>query len=396
MYTQHILGKRITKTSPNKVYTKYQKENRIVKLIKWGGSRELTILRNKKGQIIKRLGTKEKILLARGLKNNNINFPENKLVIEINATVKTYKAAVPLLRDINLSGLFRVQNGKNFKCKIIKGNLASVNCNKDGYRYFSKNNSITEEKEIIPLDIIDLYEIIHNVSYYKALAELCKLFKIKVEEGEWIMNQKIKYVDNLAEIENAKEEMRLRYPSLYKYIKKHLYLLTKMNLVAIKSLCTSKESVSNSSIFFVSSRFLEEDFAEQDITKSHSLLSILINMFCCLGLIEKIPFSKIPQSFKNKATTQKEEKRSLVSFYTIPEYTTAILTEAEKRVIKLNKAKISATMINVKNTEKVLGKRIYKKVFEDEAIRLKSLESQKKVIGGEMFDYNSYSEKFDL
>lgn len=322
----------------------------------------------------KALNKKEKVLLAKALKKNNElfrNITTNSTTIitktQQNITVKTYKDAVEHLITLDLTKVLNlnVVLGENFKCKIVNGNIASVNRDANGhYKYFLRSR---DGKNKIVLDIVDLFEIIYNVNYYKAVNIACKLTKIDVEENTWANMQKIRYVDNIAEIENANDEMAVRYPALFKYIEKHLYLLEKMNNIGIANIATQKEALDGESIFFVSTNFIEKDLENTANAKDQSTINRVLNMFCALGLVEKVPTKKVPKHMISRAMqkTENEKYNFTVTFYKIPEMTTEVLLEAEKRVVKLKKAKVSALQINTNNLEKILGKRVFKAVYQD-------------------------------
>lgn len=335
----------------------------------------------------KALIRKEKVLLAKALKGKNV-FMKAIIIksttiiqkIQKNITVKTYADAVSHLLLIDLITVLNlnVENGQNFKCGIIKDNIASINVDINGhYKYFTKSR---DGQQYLMFNIIDLFEIIYNVNYYKALNLICVLAKINVEEGGWVNMQKIRYADNIIEIESASEEMAIRYPALYKYIEKHLYLLEKMNCIALKNIATQKESVEDESIFFTSARFIEEELKDTELSKDKSTINRVLNMFCCLGIIEKIPTNKVPKHMmaRAKERVSKADYNFTVTFYKIPAMTNEVMLEAEKRVMKLNKAKVSALAINTNNLQDILGKRVFKAVFGD-TVELTKIIKERKV-----------------
>lgn len=326
--------------------------------------------KKKKRTKIIRIGNKEKVLLAKALRENNqyknlfeSNYNNIICKVEQNITVNTYKDAVSVLDKINISDFFGLnkENGKNFQCSIIKDNIASINCNKrtGKYKYFTKNrnNGITYF-----LNIINLYELVFNVNYYKAITDLCKITKINIKEGQWRMSQLEIFTNNIIAIENASEEMKYRHPSLYKYIKNYLPLLEKFNCLAIANVRTLKETVNNDLVFFASVRYLQEYFNNE---KDASTINRTINMFAALGLVKKVHISKLPKELKQNALKNKQKDKHAVTFYQIPELTTDLLIEAEKRVMKLNKNKITAANISTFNIKEVLGVRIFNSVFSD-------------------------------
>jgi hypothetical protein len=124
-----------------------------------------------------------------------------------------------------------------------------------------------------------LFQVIYNVNYYSSIDIICKLANIKVAESTWVEEQKAKYLYNIAKIENAKEELGLGYPTLFNYIKKHLYLLKEMNNIGITNILSTKEAIENESTFFVSTKFLEQELNSTENVKNQSTISRILNMF---------------------------------------------------------------------------------------------------------------------
>ena len=312
--------------------------------------------------------------MAAALKESNVlleNIEANSAAITekiaLNIAVQKFDNAVEHLVRLNIIDALNlpITLRENFNCKIIKGNTASVNADKNGiYRYFTRS---ADNKNKIYCDIITLFQIIYNTNYYTAIDKLCKLANIEVAESNWADAQKIKYADNIAIIKNAEEKMADFYPVLYKYIKKHLYLLEQINRVGITNIATQKEAIRNESVFFVSTKFLEQQLKNTENAKNQSTLNRAINMFCSLGFIEKVSEKDVPRHLikiaKEKAT--KEDSHFLVSFYKIPSMDTALLIEAEKRVVKLKKAKVSALQINTNNLAEILGKEVFEAVYRN-------------------------------
>ncbi|WP_027416265.1 hypothetical protein [Aneurinibacillus terranovensis] len=330
---------------------------------------------------------KEKVLWAKALKNENqfVDYHKenyttiiNKIALDIN--VESYEYAIKWFRKINLLNFLGIEVGigKNFKCPILKSNIASVNFDEHGnWRYFTRNKENTDG---YVFDIIDIMQIIYNIHYYKALNKLCEMAKINVKEGEWMNKQKIKYADNIIEIQNVDEEMAMRYPGLFKFIKKHLYLLQEMNAIGLANISTEREAVDNESIFFASSRHIAEKFEEQGIKKDHSTVSRLLNMFTALGLIQKVHQKQVPTHLMEKAKEQiaNEEYHFTVTFYRIPEMSSEVLTAAEQRAMKLKKAGIKATGIRIDNIEKALGSVVLQDVFGDTKGIIKAIKENKR------------------
>jgi hypothetical protein len=331
--------------------------------------------------------------LSENLKNTDLcalisidnNFDEISEKIKLDITVATYDAAVEHLMQINILDALNLNRkfGQNFDCVIIPGFTASIGCQEGIYRYFTRNPQ-KEVHEQYFFSIIDLFRIIYNINYYKTVMTLCKLAKINVMEEAFVLHQKIKYADNLGIIGEADDEMRARYPVLYKYIHKQFILLKEMQIQGITHLQNEKLSVNNEAIFFASSQYISDLFKEADIKKGKSNVNNVLNMFCALGLLKKVPLNAVPQEYRDKAVSrakskavdnaqntgkhiEKSDKFFAVTFYQVPTYTTQVLIEAEKRAKALMSAGITATNVTTKNLEQALGVDIFRDVFFDTA-----------------------------
>ena len=348
----------------------------------------------------------ERIIIAKALRD------WNKLInrspsVTLNAQTKTYIQAVELFKKVNIVEFFglSVGLGENMKCAIVKSNIASVNRDEHGeYRYFSNS---ADRKSGYCLSLLDMYQVVYNCGYYKSIYELCKKLEIKVKEGDWAMEQKIRYADNIATIEQADDEMRYRHPSLYKFICKHLYVLEKMNALGLRNLASKKESVNGSAVFFASSRFVSEELEKAGDKTSASTVAKILNAFAALGLLKKVAKKDIPGHMRHKAIQSTVAGMFEVNFYTVPEMGAAVLAEADRRADKLKRAGITMTTVSadkevveglfgieeVAKLEKVLGKRVYASVFADTQQKTdfnKSMRTpKKKAAGAEQFDdYN--------
>lgn len=256
-----------------------------------------------------------------------------------------------------------MRRGKNFDCPIIAGNIASVNYDRDGnWKYFSRNKENTEG---YAFDIIDLMQILYGLTYYEAFDKLCNMLLITVQEAEWRHSQKRKYANNIAVIQRADSTLATSYTDLHRFIKRHLYLLDEMNRIGLANIVTEDESVEGESVFFSSTRHIAERLAARGISKDHTMVDRLLNMFASLGLIKKVHAEQLPDHLESRATEQitNEKYHYHVNFYVIPPMTSEVLIEANRRAILLKKAGIKATGINVDNVGKILGYEVLKAVY---------------------------------
>lgn len=376
--------------------TKYAKE--IEKIEK----RKEQLRNEKKLTYKKEMGKKEKVLLAKALQDGNNPFVayqnNNSIIYKMAYDIQVfhYQDAINLLMHINLSTFLGldVRRGENFPCGIIQGNVASINYDNDGkWRYFTRNK---EETEGYVWGIIDLTEIMYNLNYYQALDKLCDMAVIHVEEAKWLKSQKKRYVENVKKIENSEKEIGKEYPKLYNYIKKHLYVLEELNKHGLSTITTEENSVSGMDIFFASTRHIEERLAEKGIKKSYTNINKLINMFVAIGLVTKIHLNQVPermqeetkrfQKIKSSQVVKdyKQERKNChpISFYQIPAMSAEILSEADRRVIRLKEEGIKATGVNISSMKlkKALGDTIYNKLFpKEKVIIVKGIEKAKTV-----------------
>lgn len=360
-------------------------------------------LRNEKKLTYKKeMDKKEKVLLAKAFQGGNNPFVayhnNNSIIYKVayDIQVSHYHDAINLLMHMNLATFLGidVRRGENFTCGIIQGNVASINYDNNGkWRYFTRNK---EETEGYVLGIIDLTEIMYNLNYYQALDKLCDMAVIHVEEAKWLKFQKERYAVNIRAIQNAEKEIGKEYPKLYKYIKKHLYVLEELNKHGISAITTEEKSVNDADIFFASTRHIKERLAERGIKKSYTNTNKLINMFVAIGLLTKIHLNQVPERLKEETKKFQKIKSSQVvkdyehekknchpiSFYQIPAMTSEILSEAQRRVIRLKEKGIKATGVNISSIElkEALGDILYNKLFPKEKVMIvKGIEKAKTI-----------------
>ena len=283
-------------------------------------------------------------------------------------TVKDYLFALKLLKRVNLLRFLgiKVGCGQNFPCPIIAGNLASANFDDEGnWEYFSRNK---EKTEGYVFGIVDLMQLLYNLNFYEALDKLCEMLLITVEEAQWRRNQRAKYIENIECIRQANSTLATNYPDLYKYIKRHLYLLDEMNRLGIDNLTTEQDAIERESVFFASTRYIKEKLKERGIDKDRAIVTKLLNMFASLGMIQKVLDDQIPDHLKDgarKAIAQKEN-RYTVTFYRIPGMTPELFMEANRRATLLKQAGIKATGITSDNLGDVLGFEVLNSVYGDD------------------------------
>jgi hypothetical protein len=336
------------------------------------------------------------------LKSSNVS---NILIDQINdyfkveanrrRVVKTISEGISLIEKINLGQMlnFQVQPRKNFNCIFVDNNIASIACDDKGiWRYFSRNQ---EETVRHSLGVIDIVELIFNESYFSSVEILCELSNIEVFEFKWKKNRQEMYRRNLSIIAQPNITILGEYPILYKFVKRHLYLLREIYLHGNLVLSTESISLNNMDVFFVSSRYLEKKLESKGLKRTHTSLNRLINLYVVLGLLIKVDINNLPDKLKKDAITFKIKKgREIakdasapkknchpISFYQVPTITKDLLIEAEKRVISLKVQGIKATGVSVSSKDLItaIGESEYKRLFQNRISFIKVIEEAKTV-----------------
>ena len=323
---------------------------------------------------------------------HNTNPVGKKLAFDIK--VMDYKDAIKVLMSVNLFTFLgiNVKRGQNFLCPIMANNLASINYDKEGnWRYFTRDGKSTEG---YVLGIIDIVEIVYNLNYFQAVSKLCDMLLINVENDKWFKNQLARYSENKKFICKSELEMSQIYPVLFKYIRRHLYLLEELNTYGANSVTSEEKSVNGADIFFLSSRYLEKRLEVQGIKKSYTNINKLLNMFTVLGLVIKVPLNQVPDRYQKETNKFLMIKSSEVvkdyqlskkhchpiSFYQIPLMTPELLFEAQRRVFRLKAAGIKATgvIISNKDLKKTIGDNLHDSLFKEKIAFVKGIEKAKK------------------
>lgn len=293
--------------------------------------------------------------------------------------------------DIRSMLNLQVQPRKNFNCIFIEKNIASIACDDNGiWRYFTRNQEETVRHSV---GVIDIVELIFDVNYFNSVEILCELSNIEVLEIRWKKSRQVSYKKNLSIITQPRGTMFEEFPILYKFVKRHLYLLHEIYLHGSSVLSNESASINNIDVFFVSSRYLEKRLASKGVEKSHTTLNKLINLYVVLGLLVKVDITNVPDKLKKDATMFKLKKsREIakddsvskknchpISFYQVPEITKDILIDAETRVISLKMNGIKATGVTISGDDLInaIGENEYKRLFQNRISFIKAIEDAK-------------------
>lgn len=244
---------------------------------------------------------------------------------------------VSTLDEIDIRLLLKENLNEYFKCKFINGNFAWISKNENNkYRYFSKGY-ITYS-----LDIYDILTVLFNCKFSKLLSILNELYpknKIKTFQMEQVktttLNQKI-IIDLIEKNNNVKE-----------------VLSDKIDIyMALNDFCSDnlliEKFYKNSSIFFISTRYLKEKY---NLKYSISTINQVVNLYSLLGIINKVPESDIDCDIYNAYKKRKtKDKKVAISFYSMP----SLVNYKDKLIINcdiLNKQNIK--YYNIRKDNKI-------------------------------------------
>lgn len=92
-----------------------------------------------------------------------------------------------------------------------------------------------------------------------------------------------------------------------------------------------------------------------------------VDRYCLLGLLRKLPDADIPAEMLEQARKRQKDKLYRIQFYAVPEYTPAVISEAEKRAQKLMATGCSLTGISYELIDAVFGKQLAEAVYPQKA-----------------------------
>ncbi|MFL0163963.1 hypothetical protein [Candidatus Clostridium helianthi] len=227
-----------------------------------------------------------------------------------------------------------------------------------------------EEFEI-SLNFIDIYGAMFKKNYYEAMEELAKMLGIEInnKDTKYRREQKVKFANNILYLSNVGDT----YPNVSQLISRNLFVLKEMNLKALESTLTSKESYDKQAVFFCSTRHMEarlKDIAEQIIeeeqkikTLSYNYIARLFVLYRVLGLLVVVNPENVPQRMTNLMPQKAHEDFYDTYFYIIPEYDSIIFAKAERIAKKIIKGGITLENISRIEIEKVMGIEFSQKIY---------------------------------
>ncbi|MZK49028.1 hypothetical protein [Clostridium beijerinckii] len=227
-----------------------------------------------------------------------------------------------------------------------------------------------EEFEI-SLNLIDIYRAMFKKNYYEAMEELATMLGIDInnKDTKYRREQKVKFANNILLLSNIAD----MYSNVSQLIDRNIFVLKEMNLKAIESTLTSKESYNKQAVFFCSTRHMEarlKEVAEQIIeeeqkikTLSYNYIARLFILYRVLGLLVVVNPENVPQRMINLMPQKADKDYYDTYFYIIPEYDSITFAKAERIAKKLIKGGITLENISRIEIEKVMGKEFSQKIY---------------------------------
>ncbi|MCH6265094.1 hypothetical protein [Neobacillus citreus] len=307
-----------------------------------------------------------------------------KINFNLPRSVKTHEDFTRYVLRQNLfaeifTELQQYEGKRSFPCFLFAENWASISKDNNGiFHYFTNRPNGSS----VSLNVFDLFEIIcskEGESFAVHRRILIQILGCSYSEHKWEMKQMNKVQINNDNIQNAKIDWHNQYHSLLKLTQSYLDILLKIITHSEKHVISKRYSYKNESLFYVSSRYLGDA-----LNRDPSNVRRAVNMFACLGLIEKVPptIEGFPLEFLKSAMKIRGniDNYKLVTFFIIPQYTKKLLRIAEAKAQKLLKNKITnITKLNEKTMTAVFGENYAKSVYFVKEIDIQQLVKQSKV-----------------
>lgn len=262
-----------------------------------------------------------------------------------------------VLREIDLTMFFKGVSAldKPFECLLVKGRHAWIHKNDKGhYRYYSRKNT-----SIFSFDIIDLLSIFRNESKNQVLNFIQEKWEV---DGftPWYAEQKQKYDDNRKLLNEVKQN-KDKYPYLHKIVKKHWGFIEILNDFASEKIMGQDNAVHNQSVFFISNNYLKETYFPD---RSISTVNNLINLFCVLGFMSKVPKEQLPKALLKKAEVYFKVKKvnNYTSYYLMHNWED-VIDGAELRAKILFDNRIYYHRITKKVIKELFGEDFMEKIY---------------------------------
>lgn len=272
-----------------------------------------------------------------------------------------YENLIPFLKQQDLISYLGINTkpNVNFKCIFHNDNNPSAVIKNNGgyYKYFCNSPACICHNDGKGMDIIDIVKIKENCDTSTAIRKLIEYFHIKLEDSTWINEQSKKFEINmmlLSQLGERKDE----FPNLNRIIRFGYPILMDILEIGKENIINRFFSTNGESIFFFSNRYLAGK-------RNKSVVNInkYINLFCTLGLLNKIPYKQVNQRLRAMAVQiSKDNAQNGISFYTVPDYNEAFKTADERASIMLQ-YKFSIKGMSKKYLENCFGEEFANQIY---------------------------------
>lgn len=292
------------------------------------------------------------------LKTEINNFPKERHKIHSSSSLQ-YEDLIAYLRKQDLISYLGIdaKPNVNFKCIFHNDNKPSAVIKNNGgyYKYFCNSPVCISHKNGKGMDIIDIVKIQENCDDSTAIMKLIEHFNIKLKDSTWINEQTKKFEVNMMLLSQLKERKN-EFPNLNRIIRFGIPLLMDILQIGKKNIFNRYLSTNGKSIFFFSNRYLA-GITNKDVSN----INKYINLFCTLGLLNKVPYNEVNHKFRAMAITKANGKNG-ISFYTVPDYNEAFKT-AEIRASIMLKYRFSIKGMSKKYLENCFGKDFANEIY---------------------------------
>lgn len=225
------------------------------------------------------------------------------------------------------------------------------------YKYFCNSSNCSCNKDGKGIDIIDIVKIKNNCDTSTATKYLIQCFGLNVVDRMWINMQNRNYEDNIARLDHL-GIMKDEFPNLRRILRHGYPILYDILYIGKENITNRFFGFNNESIFFFSNRYLAIK-----TKKNINNLNKYINLFCTLGLLNKIPYKNVNINLRKKAMQlSKENSQNGISFYTIPDYTKAF-DMAEERAKVMIEFRFTIKGMSKKYLENCFGIEFANKIY---------------------------------
>lgn len=307
--------------------------------------------------------TEEKNIVANELRKIKIN---KKGVKKMSLQVNDFQQAQVILNLVDFRQLFgfNVDLKELFILKEVAVYVDKVN-NDCEYRLFIQSDKDNYRPS---LNITNIYMLVNDCNYNKAIKDLMELYDIKVSDkvlAQTLTDEEIKYAKNIVAI---RESIPKKYKNLYKLIKNYTMHFEHIQYISLESTVFKGCTYRNQTIFPLTCRRFERDLTKLEKqnniivkNKSFRTCSNVLALLLYLGLIMEVDINnKTLQKFY--ATSKASDNHYNKKYYTTKLLTPQVLEAAEKKATRLLRNKITASTFNYK-TLSVIDKKNADKIF---------------------------------